>query len=351
VLRIVLDTGGAAWLVLSWRVADFVFATCLPGMETALKLDVARARPELRLAYSRPGLVTFKSTRAVAPDDTPGSVFAHVWGRSVGAASDPATAALQLAPLGATRMHVFAREPDDSESHPAAQAAPQIADILAPWQALGPGGAAQIGELVADVIVAPVAGEPAWLGVHRHDRFRLPHAGGAIPVEVPADAPSRAYAKIEEAIAWAGLPVEPGHVALEIGAAPGGAVLALARRGLDVWAVDTGALAPVVLALPGVHHVAKKVGALRWEELPAHIDWLLVDVNLAPQVALHEVGRLMPRLVTALRGAVFTLKLNDWTFVAELPALVERIRQMGLRDVRMRHLPSNRREVCAVAQR
>ena len=141
----------------------------------------------------------------------------------------------------------------------------------------------------------------------------------------------------------------PGQVALEIGAAPGGAVLALARRGLEVWAVDTGALAPHVAALPGVHRVAKKVGALRWEELPARIDWLLVDVNLAPQVALHEVGRLMPRLRASLRGAVFTLKLNDWTFVRELPILVDRIRQMGLPDVRMQHLPSNRREICAVA--
>ena len=318
--------------------ADFVFATCLPGVEPALKLDVARARPELRFAYSQPGLVTFKSARAVPPDDLPGSVFAQVWGRSVGAASDPATAALQLASLGATRVHVFAREPE-------------IEVDLGPWQALGPGGPAEPGELVADIIVAPVPGEPAWLGAHRHDRFRVPHAGGAIPVEVPADAPSRAYAKIEQAIAWAALPIEAGHVALEIGAAPGGAALALARRGVEVWGVDTGELAPGVLALPNVHHIAKKVGALRWEELPARIDWLLVDVNLAPQVALHEVGRLMPRLRTTLRGAVLTLKLNDWTFVAELPVLVERIRRLGLPDVRMRHLPSNRREICAVALR
>ncbi|HEX2692374.1 MAG TPA: hypothetical protein VHN14_37465, partial [Kofleriaceae bacterium] len=73
--------------------------------------------------------------------------------------------------------------------------------------------------------------------------------------------------------------------------------------------------------------------------------------NLAPQVALHEVARLMPRLVTTLRGAVFTLKLNDWAFVAELPALIDRIRRMGLPEVSVRHLPSNRREVCAVALR
>lgn len=320
------------------RVADFVFATCLPGIEPALKLDVARARPELHLAYSRPGLVTFKSSRPVLPDDTPGSVFAQVWGRSVGAAGDPAAAAVQLAALGAARLHAFAREPD-------------VPVELAPWQALGPGGPARPGQLVADVIVAPAPGEPAWLGLHRHDRFRPPHAGGAIPVEVPGDAPSRAYAKILQAIAWAELEVLPGQVALEIGAAPGGAALALARRGLEVWAVDTGELAPVVRALPGVHHLATKVGALRWEELPPRIDWLLVDVNLAPQVALHAVARLMPRLVPTLRGAVFTLKLNDWAFVAELPALADRIRQMGFPDVRMRHLPANRREVCAVALR
>ncbi|HEY0476434.1 MAG TPA: hypothetical protein VGD37_02870 [Kofleriaceae bacterium] len=316
--------------------AEFAFATCLPGMEPALKLDVARGRPELRLSYSRPGLVTFKSAGAVSADDPAGSVFAWVWGRSIGAAGDPAAAAAQLAALGATRVHVFVRDPG----------APAL--DLAAWQTLGPGGPAEPGELVADVIVA-LPGEPAWLGVHRHDRSRSPHAGGMFPVAVPGDAPSRAYAKIEEAIAWANLPVRRGQVALEIGAAPGGAALALARRGLEVWAVDTGALAPQVAALPGVHHLARKAGAVRWEELPPRVDWLLVDVNLAPQVALHEVGRLMPRLRAALRGAVFTLKLNDWTFVPELPALAERIRQMGLPDVRMRHLPSNRKEICALA--
>lgn len=313
---------------------DFAFATCLPGIEAAVKREVARTRPELKLAFSRPGLVTFKSPRELAPEDPPGSVFARVWGRSVGAAGDPAAAALQLGHLGATRVHAFARDPE-------------AAVDLAPWQALGPGGPAEVGELVADVIVA--ADEPAWLGVHRHDPGRPPHAGGALPVEVPADAPSRAYAKIEEAIAWARLPVAAGQVALEVGAAPGGALLALARRGLTVWGVDTGELAPQVRALPNVTHVAKKVGALRWEELPPRVDWLLVDVNLAPQVALHEAGRLMPRLRETLRGAVFTLKMNDWRFVDELPRLVERIRALGLPDVRLRHLPSNRREVCAVA--
>jgi 23S rRNA (cytidine2498-2'-O)-methyltransferase len=126
--------------------------------------------------------------------------------------------------------------------------------------------------------------------------------------------------------------------------------MALAKRGVTVFGVDTGELAPNVLALPGVHHMPIKVGALRWEELPPRVDWLLVDVNLAPQVALHEVARLMPKLAPTLRGAVLTLKLNDWAFVSELGTLADRIRGFGFSDVRMRHLPSNRREVCCVAR-
>ena len=333
-----------------WSVPDFVFATCALALVPALKRELARTRPELRLSYSRPGLVTLKAPGAIAPEDPPGSVFARVWGRSLGSAADPAGAAQILAGLGVDRVHVFAREPAATSDLAPWQALgpgdPSAVD-LAPWQALGPGGPAAPGELVADVIVA--SGEPAWLGVHRHDASRPAHPGGALPVELPADAPSRAYAKIEEAIAWARLPVAAGQVALEIGAAPGGAALALARRGLTVWAVDPGALAPAALAHPNVRHVAKKVGALRWEELPPRVDWLLLDVNLAPQVALHEVARLMPPLLPSLAGAVLTLKLNDWAFVDELPALTARIRAMGLPDVRLRHLPSNRREICAVA--
>ena len=147
-----------------------------------MKLDVARARPELRFSYSRPGLVTFKSESAVAPDDTPGSVFAHVWGRSIGAARDPAIAAEKLAPLGVTRVHVFARQPEDAPGTTAPGATSEAPIDLAAWQVLGPGGPAELGELVADVIVAPERGEPAWLGVHRHDRHHLAHPGGAIPV-------------------------------------------------------------------------------------------------------------------------------------------------------------------------
>ncbi|MCX5743136.1 MAG: hypothetical protein NT062_11650 [Proteobacteria bacterium] len=225
------------------------------------------------------------------------------------------------------------------------------------WQAIGPGGPAEVGELVADLILAPeddpMADEPevaAWIGLHRHDASRAAEPGGGAPTDMPLDAPSHAFCKIEEAIAWAQLPMEAGQCAVELGAAPGGAVLALARRGLDVVAVDLGDLAAQVLASPGVTHLAKKVGSLGRADLPARVDWLLVDMNLAPQVVLHEIAHLLPGLVPTLRGAVFTLKLPDWAVVDELPRLVAQIAAFGLPDVRLRHLPSNRREVCCVAR-
>ncbi len=369
--------------------ADFVFATCLPGVEPAVKLEVARTRPELRFAYSRPGLVTFKAPGVIAADDPVSSVFARVWGRSIGAARDVAEATAMIAASGATRVHVFARDVAvsgatrghvvardgaDAIAASSAMSARDLADASAAtrvhgiaraeavaesgdgvpelWAALGPSGRAQIGELVADVIVA--AGEPAWIGIHRHSADRSPSAGGERAVTPPPESPSRAYAKLEEAIAWARLPIAAGQVALEIGSAPGGAALALAQRGVTVWGVDTGDMAPQVLAYrhanhARVHHLAIKVGALRWEQLPARVDWLLVDVNLAPQVALHEIARLMPPLRDRLRGAIFTLKLNDWAFVAQLPALAARIAELGMPRIRMQHLPSNRHEVCCVA--
>ncbi len=314
--------------------AEFVFATCLPGLEPAVKREVARTRPDLRFAYSRPGLITFKSSSEISLADPSGAALARVWGRSLGAADSPETARTLLEQAGITAndcIHVFTRDPDEA--------------LAASWSALGT-GTARDGERVGDVIVDA---EGAWIGAHVHDRTRSALAGGGVKAALPDGAPSRAYAKIEEAIEFAGLPMQAGHVVVEIGAAPGGAVMALARRGLQVTAVDPGAIAPQVLALPGVTYLPIKVGALRWEQLPERIDWLLLDVNLAPQVALHEIARLMPKLRETLRGAVLTLKLNDLSFVDELPKLVERIHQLGFADVRLRHLPSNRREICAIA--
>jgi 23S rRNA (cytidine2498-2'-O)-methyltransferase len=296
-----------------------VFATCQIGVERFLKQEVARTRPDLRPAFGRPGLVTWVTEQEVSPEIEIDAVFARVWGQSLGRDASPPPHA---------KVHTFARDPETGAN-------PE-------------GETANEGELVADVIVAP--GEPSVIGVHRHRKGRWAVPGGLPQIEIPDDAPSRAYAKIEEAIAWAELEVRAGQTAVEIGCSPGGAAYALARRGVNVFGADPGAMDPRVLASGHITHLQVKVGALRWEDLPPHVDWLLVDVHLAPQVALHEVRRLMKPLSRTLRGAVFTLKMNDDAIVAEIPTLLERVRELGFDDVRATHLPSNRREICCVAR-
>jgi 23S rRNA (cytidine2498-2'-O)-methyltransferase len=339
----------------------FVFAICQVGAERALKAEVGARLPRCHPAYARPGLVTFKvEGTPPGPDFHLHAVFARVWGLSLGRATEPAAALAAAAPLvtsekRTTRLHVFARDPAAPDA--AAQVAVTQDALRAAARSDGVRFSDELRAADGDLVVDVVVGDDAWvIGAHVHHAGRSPLPGGVLPVDIPAEAPSRAYAKIEEAIAWAGLPMHAGEVALEIGSSPGGAALALARRGLEVWGVDTGTMDPGVLAFrhpsgARVHHLATKVGGLRWEELPPRVDWLLVDVNLAPQVALHSVQRLMPPLGKTLKGAVFTLKLNDWAMADQLPALLERVKSLGFSTVSATHLPSNRQEVCAIARR
>ena len=108
---------------------------------------------------------------------------------------------------------------------------------------------------------------------------------------------------------------------------------------------------PGVLAMPGFRHLKIAVGELTVEQLPAHVDWLLLDVNLASQVAIHSVRGIVSSLRGSLRGVLFTLKLNDWAMAAKVPELLRRIGEMGMTEVRATQLPSNRQEIFAYGSR
>ena len=286
-------------------------------------------------------MVTWKTDAAPAPDELAPSPYARIWATSLGKGAD----GLAAAPAAA-RVRIVARDP---EADGAAAAMAAVADEV---RATGrdPAPAIAVGDEVLAIVTSP--GEPYLIGHYRHAAWR--------PIDqaatVPADAPSRAYAKIEEAIAWGQLAVAPGQVAVEVGSAPGGAAYALARRGLTVWGVDPGDMDAGVLAYRHgnggrVQHLRETLASVRWEQLPRAVDWLLVDVNLAPPVALHGVTRLIPAWKRTLRGAVITLKMNDQAMRRALPNAIERMRAMGLAEIHTAHLPSNRAEVCAIGLR
>jgi len=389
--------------------AVFVFATCQAASNAWLKADVRRLQPRLKFAFSRPGLLTFKLE---APGGVPvpiASPFALVSGRSLGMAKSPEDVARLLeglprhaAPL---RLHVFERDgreaSDARDARPkrhtnelrrmspagddAAEAGrePDLASgtraraVEATLRAALPARfaadvEARDGELVLDVVVAPAAAliasggpavpeessEPWFIGTHTHTptRWCSPWPGGPRRVTPPAEAPSRAYAKIEEAIAWAGLVMKPKEVVVEIGAAPGGVAWALLQRGLEVVGVDPGAIDARVLAFVGpagnrFRHLRMVSGALTSEQLPAHVDWLLCDMNIDPPAALRALAELVALRPREWRGLVFTLKLNDERIREALPLLLDRVAELGLGKPRALQLPSNRREVTVVALR
>ena len=99
---------------------------------------------------------------------------------------------------------------------------------------------------------------------------------------MPAHAVSRAYAKLEEAIQWSGLPLVAGDECVEIGCAPGGASQALLDRGLFVTGIDPAEVDPVVLEHARFRHLKKRGTDVRRREFEG-VRWLVADMNIAPK--------------------------------------------------------------------
>lgn len=340
--------------------SSFLFVTCQVGAEGALKREVGRVRPDLRFAYSRPGFVTFKATAGtIAADVRLESVIARAYGVSIGACEgegDVVARAEAWRGERALRLHVFERdrwkpgdEPPDARVGVLAGEARRAIVAAAPAGLFATETEAREGELVADVIVA--ADEKWWLGCHVHHDGHSPLPGGIPSIALPGDAPSRAYLKMEEALLWSTAPVRAGDVAVEIGAAPGGASYALLRRGVRVVGIDPADVDPVLARFTGDRgeplftHVRAPAGGVPREALPPRVQWIALDVHLAPPVALRYLRKIVAARRRSLLGVLVTLKLNDWKWIDDVPRWVEEIRAMGLETVRARQLATNRQEV------
>lgn len=323
--------------------SPFVYVVCRPGSEALLKQELAATGQDLRLAFSKPGFLTFKGQ---APFDVTSQV-PGVFVRSSGLALGPygearvqeviafAQASSRRLRLAAFPMSTpcHAELDEDTLRKVEARAAALDLDRALP----------EPGDLVLDLAV----GEGDWLGVHLHAPDRSRYAGGLLPVALHPEAPSRAYLKIEEAIARFDLPMRRGQRVVELGSAPGGAAFALLSRGLQVVGVDPGEMDPRVACMPGFTRMQMPAGALDARTLPRPVDWFLADMNLAPQVSLRYCERVIGPLRRNLIGCVITLKLNDAAAVRAIPSLLDRVRSFGF-EVRATQLPSNGREMCVV---
>jgi 23S rRNA (cytidine2498-2'-O)-methyltransferase len=169
-----------------------------------------------------------------------------------------------------------------------------------------------------------------------------------LALELPADAVSRAWLKMEEALRWSQLPIGPGARVAEIGSAPGGASQALLARGCEVLGIDPAAMDPRVLAHPQFTHLRRRSTQVRRREF-RKVRWLAADMNVAPNYTLDAVEGIVTHAEVSIRGMLLTLKLLEWDLAARLPEYIERVRGWGFNVVRARQLQHNRREVCLAA--
>jgi 23S rRNA (cytidine2498-2'-O)-methyltransferase len=345
--------------------SGFLFATCQVGAEATLKAEVARSCAGFRFAFSRSGFLTFKLPAGHnLPDDFhPELVFARASGFSLGKAKVESLddAAGEVWHLAGGRkyqaLHVWQRDAAaigyrGFEPHvtPAALAAEEAIRRHAIAQAMAPPLArvAAPGETVIDcVLVEP---HQWWVGFHvaRDNDSRFP--GGLREIAVPENAVSRAYVKMEEALAWSGLPIAAGQKFVEIGCAPGGASQALLAHGLRVIGIDPARVDPRVLADPNFTHIQKRGADVRRREFRG-VAWLAADMNVHPDMTLDTVEGIVTHPTVTIRGLLLTLKMLEWKLAKNVPEYLARVRSWGYGHVRARQLAHNRREICVAALR
>ena len=342
----------------------FLFATCNPGWETALKAEMRSRHGELLApAFLRPGLVTWKAKGALPADSrAPLPVFAHVSGFSLGMAKTSADLPALLGGLESPpdRLHVFPR------------VLPENGFTAAEWEAIDLRRAEiesvlrdaghdldpsppRKGDLVLDVILGD-EGEALFAGWHHHTRHHRHFAGGMPRAILPNDAPSRAWLKMEQGLHCAELGAPDslvGKTALELGSAPGGGSLSLLSHGAKVIGVDTGDMDARVLGYENASgaaftHFAISAGEVRVEDLPPRVDLLASDMNLAPPVALRYIERLQRRV--RARTLLLTLKINDAKMQAQIPAFLDRVRKFAPGEPVATQLPANRKEITILAR-
>jgi 23S rRNA (cytidine2498-2'-O)-methyltransferase len=357
---------------------QFVFMTCRPGAESALKQELARSEPTWHPAFSRPGYLTFKLNGPKPLHDEQLAarswVFARAHGLSLGQISGTELARLadqvwrldgllELVAAGPpVDVHVWQRDAEPNEGEPMPTGVTPLAlEIETSIRAAAPDQCSKLRDpptgkrrptrrnaRVLDVVVI----EPNhWcVGYHRTATRTQSWPGGVIPLRLPEHAVSRAYAKLEEALAWSGLPLAAGDECVEIGSAPGGACQALLDRGMFVTGIDPAEMDPAVAAHPRFRQLRMRGKEVRRSEFVG-VRWLAADVNLAPLYTLDTVESIVNHPQVSIRGLILTLKMADWSQAARLPEFAARVHGWGFRDVRLRQLASGGQEVCLVALR
>ncbi|MFN3189321.1 MAG: SAM-dependent methyltransferase [Aureliella sp.] len=351
----------------------FVYVVCQHGTEGWVKSRLMADESPLKLAFSRPGLLTFKF-RELASSDNPaakspakvgmgsqvpnGILIRHsgvAIGQLRGDAADTLVAqALDLAGREWDAVHVFARDvamPGANGFEPGANELTNEVTRMFGKALPGvdcSGQPSPIGSRVLNILLV----EPnQWLvGYHTATSPELQWPGGSFPLVPPEPMISRAYLKIAEALAWSEFPTRHGERFLEIGSAPGGACQRLLDLGFEVVGVDPAEMDSLLSGHPRFEHWQNKSSAIKRKRY-SKFRWLAADANVAPSYTLDAVEDIVNYPTSRFSGLILTMKLTNFELVEQFNAYADRVRGWGFSRVKARQLSFNRRECCLVASR
>lgn len=332
--------------------STFLFTLCQVGAEAALKQELLLHHPELRVAYARPGFLTFKAAEPMDPDFTLESTFARAYGISLGRGNKSETQNFAKNLAQKNILWLTQRDRYAPESTPANFDDTEWLQTLELPQRSASNFSAAAKPLIYEII-ATNPDEFYW-GVHRHSVHHSPWPGGKPRMDLPVAAPSRAYLKITEAMERFAIPMAAEDIALELGSAPGGAVYALLERGLQVIGVDAAAMDPIFMRPPfrkRFQHIPISIREARTSDLPKHVDWLLSDMNVEPALTLAAIKKLLGPFQLRPKGLILTMKLNDWSLVKSVPAWLKQIKALGYDKIMSKQLFHNRQEFMVYATR
>lgn len=315
-------------------VSDYLFALTNPGSEKALKLEAESLKSGWRLSYQRRGFVTFKadgpfSLESLAVDLGCARRLCLSLGKSV-------TREEAIHKLGDIKLIHHARFQDR-----------KMQGIR------GQGDLQEIGQIVGTVV--ELGPDEFWSGLHRHTPFLSPDPAGDSGIEMPANSPSRAWLKLEEAVRFFDLKFTPRDIVVELGCAPGGVVLALLDRGVSVIGVDPAKMADVVMASaipersaapanrPWFFHSRKPAALTSKRDLGQGVSWFMSDMNQSPEVVLKECARFC-KMAPSIHGVLITLKLTDLLQVAEKTQWFSALAAMGFKTIRLQQLSVHHKE-------
>jgi 23S rRNA (cytidine2498-2'-O)-methyltransferase len=296
----------------------FYYFLCNPGTEKFLKEEIRLIYHELSFAYSTEGFVTFKENRPLGKTLRP--VFCRHFGRFLKRGS------LEEVTNGLIQQHLFYN---------------LKGEIFKEYSF-------KSGDWVKEII--QVSDTQFYLGEFRASILNAPTPGGFSKFILPDESPSRAYLKVVDGMNYMGVNVLEGEKALEIGSSPGGATYALLKMGLTVEGIDPAEMSEICLSHPKFFHHKKSIQDFNVFDLKNHIEWLFVDMNLAPEGSLREIEKVVEKVRPSLKGAFITLKMTKFELVSRVPMYLSIVQKMGLNVVMATQLPSHKQEFLIFAE-